>query len=307
MTGGAAHERPEGRSHNDAPDENGARTGAGWSRWRRALGAVAVVLLAAAVAPPLSSQARHIEALEALQFAILALGVPALVVLAAPWRIFGLGLRPGPNAEAGGKALLERPPTVDRVATARRRHHESARSVVYLIVDTAAVGAWRIPASVDALARHGWLSVVEAVTLVGPGIGLWLELVESPPFTPRLTRPKRMAVAAVAMWTIWVTAYLVGLSHASVYPAYSHLPGGDLSVSADQAIATGVLWFTSLCAFVPVIFSNLMIWLRSDEDPDEALHRLVRHERRMSTSAPADRGPTGVILPGESGGASGAL
>jgi len=272
-----------------------------------ALAAVAAVLLVTALVPPLSSEARHIEALEALQFALLALGVPALIVLAAPWRAFGLRAGSSTTPDATGTALLERPPTVDRVAAARRRHPGSARSVAYLILEMAVVVAWRIPASVDALARHGWLSVVEAVTLVGPGIGLWLELVWSPPFTPRLARPKRIAVAAVAMWTIWVTAYLVGLSHASVYRAYAHGPGGDLSVAADQAIATGVLWFTSLCAFVPVIFSNFMIWLRSDEDPDEALHRLVRDERWRTTPSPAGGGPAGGILPGDGSGASGAL
>jgi cytochrome c oxidase assembly factor CtaG len=178
--------------------------------------------------------------------------------------------------------------------------------VAYLVLETAVVVAWRIPASVDGLARHGWLSLVEVVTLVGPGIGLWLELVESPPFTPRLARPKRMAVAAVAMWTVWVTAYMVGLSHASVYRTYVHAPG-NLSVSADQAITTGILWFTSLCAFVPVIFSNFMTWLRGDEDPDEALHRLVRDERRRSTHSPAAGGPTGVSFPGRGNGGFGAL
>jgi cytochrome c oxidase assembly factor CtaG len=269
-----------------------------------ALAAAAAVLLVTALVPPLSSDARHVEALEALQFALLALGVPALVVLAAPWRMVGLRARLRTTADATGKALLERPSAVDRVAATRRRHLEPARSVAYLILETAVVVAWRLPASVDALARHGWLSLVEAVTLVGPGIGLWLELVGSAPFTPRLGRPKRIAVAAVAMWTIWVTAYLVGLSHASVYRAYAHVPGVDLSVQADQAIATGVLWFTSLCAFVPVIFSNLMIWLRSDEDPDEALHRLVRDERRGTTQAPAGGAPMGVVLPGEGSGAS---
>jgi cytochrome c oxidase assembly factor CtaG len=269
--------------------------------------AAAVVLLVTALVPPLSSEARHIEALEALQFALLALGVPALVVLAAPWRMVDRGARFGTAADAGGKALLERPSAVDRVAAGRRRHLEPVRSVAYLILETAVVVAWRLPASVDALARHGWLALVEAATLVGPGIGLWLELVESAPFTPRLARPKRIAMAAVAMWTIWVTAYLVGLSHASVYRAYAHVPGVDLSVPADQAIATGVLWFTSLCAFVPVIFSNLMIWLRGDDDPDEALHRLVRDERRRTTPAPAGDGPLGVIGLGEGGGSSGAL
>ena len=177
-------------------------------------------------------------------------------------------------------AVLERPEVADRVAAARRRHPEPARSVAYLVLDVALVVAWRIPPSVDALARHGWLSLLEAVTLVAAGVGLWLELVESPPFSPRLARPKRIALAAVAMWTIWVTAYLVGLSHASVYRSYAHVVGRDLSVSADQALTTGILWLTSLCAFIPVIFSNLVLWLRSDEDPDDALYRLLRDRRR---------------------------
>ena len=82
------------------------------------------------------------------------------------------------------------------------------------------------------------------------------------------------------MWTVWITAYLVGLSHVAVYRSYPHVVGRDLSVSADQSFATGVLWLTSLCAFVPVIFANLVLWLRSDEDPDDALYRLLRDRRR---------------------------
>ena len=130
------------------------------------------------------------------------------------------------------------------------------------------------------------------------GVGLWLELVESPPFSPRLARPKRIALAAVDMWTIWVTAYLVGLSHASVYPSYAHVAGRDLSVSADQALTTGILWLASLCAFIPVIFSNLVRWLRSDEDPDDALYRLVRDQRRGATEHPLDEHPDRGRPPG---------
>jgi hypothetical protein len=94
------------------------------------------------------------------------------------------------------------------------------------------------------------------------------------------------------MWTIWVTAYVVGLSHASVYRAFPHVAGHDLSVSADQALTTGLLWFGSLCAFLPVIFSNLVLWLRNDEDLDDALYRLVRDGRR-SGSRLADEGRGG--------------
>ena len=294
MTGGAAHERPGGRSEDASGDRNDALTVVGGSGGARlALSALAALLLVAALVPPLSSEARRVEALEALQFALLAFAVPALVALGAPWRLLGLSARPTGAADAEGNAVLVRPQIADQIAVARRRLPELARSVAYVALDTAVVVAWRVPPSVDALARHGWLSLVEAVSLVIAGIGLWLELVESPPLAPRLARPKRMAVAAIVMWTVWVTAYLVGLSHASVYRAYAHVAGRDLSVSADQALTTGVLWFTSLCAFLPLIFSNLVIWLRSDEDPDDALYRLVRQGRWRAGSLPAGEQPGG--------------
>jgi cytochrome c oxidase assembly factor CtaG len=120
---------------------------------------------------------------------------------------------------------------------------------------------------------------LEAVTLVPVGMGLWLELVESPPLTPRLSRPHRVALAALSMWAIWVLAYLVGLSHASWYHAYVHHAGSGLSLSADQQLTTGLMWFISGCAFIPVVFWNLIRWLQSEEDPDEELHRLLRQER----------------------------
>jgi len=281
VTGRAANERPSGQNHDESQDPGGARIGQGSDRVRLALAAIAAALLIAALVPPLSSAARRVDALEAVQFALLAMGVPALVALSAPWRLLGVAARPTGVADAEGVTVLDRPQVADRMAAGRRRHPDLVRSLAYLALETAAVVAWRIPVSVDALARHGWLSVVEAVTLVGVGMGLWLELVESPPFVPRLAAPKRIALAAIAMWTIWVAAYLVGLSHAPVYRAYAHVTGRDLSVSADQVITTGVLWFTSLCAFLPVIFSNFVIWLRSDEDPDDALYRLVRDEQRM--------------------------
>lgn len=282
MTGWAAHERPGTWPHRALPEDGGARIGEGQGRARPAWAVLAAVLVVGALVPPLSSEARRLEALEALQFAVLAIAAPALVVLGAPWRLMGVAARPTGVADTEGVAVLEAPRVADRMAARRRRHPELARSLGFLALETAVVVAWRLPVAVDALARHGWLAVVEALTVVVLGTGAWLELVESPPFVPRLARPKRIALAAVAMWTIWVTAYVVGLSHAPVYRSYAHVAGRDLSVWADQAITTGVLWGAALCAFLPVIFSNLVRWLRSDEDADEALYRLVRDGRRST-------------------------
>jgi len=258
------------------------------------LAVLAGSLVVVALVPPLSTQARRVEVFEALQFALLAVVAPALIVVSAPWRRLGLAARWSGARDAEGVPVLEQPGLLDRVAARRRRHPELTNSLAYLTFNMVVVVAWRLPVSVDALARHGWLSLVEAVSLGAAGIGLWLELLDSPPFSARLARPKRIALAAVAMWTMWVTAYVVGLSHASVYRAYAHVAGRQLSVSADQALTTWILWFTALCAFLPVIFSNLAIWLRSDEDPDDALHRLMRDGRRRAGEWSAGERPGGT-------------
>ena len=60
------------------------------------------------------------------------------------------------------------------------------------------------------------------------------------------------------------------------------MPGG-LSAAADQQVATAVLWLVAAASFVPVIFWNAMLWLRTDEDPDAELLALERAERRRGT------------------------
>jgi hypothetical protein len=250
-------------------------------RWRDVLCASAVLILVLALLPPFYALAHRYEWAEGLQFSILGVVVPAVLVVGAPWRRIGL---------AGWAAAL---------ADKRRRHPEFMRTVGFASLHICALVGWRTPGAVDWVARGSWQGVVEAVVLVPAGVGLWLECVDSPPLEPRSTRPVRMAVAAAGMWTIWVLAYLVGLSHADWYPAYRHIAGRGLSLAADQQFTTGTLWFVALCAFVPVIFSNLIAWLRSEEDPDQELHVLARQERRRqawrptSLSRAKDRGVPG--------------
>lgn len=270
------------------PETEQHRTG------RSVLIAGALVLLIGCVIPPLTTEARRYEFVEAIQFSLLAVVIPALVVLGAPWCSLGLASRsewPPAGDEVTTESVADRR-AVDRWARGRRRHPEVVRTAAIFGLYLAGIILWRIPLSVDALARHPWLVVAEAGTLVVVGMGLWLELVDSPPLTPRLARPHRVALAAVSMWAIWILAYLVGLSHASWYHAYMHHPGVGLSVSADQQLTTGVMWFISGCAFIPVVFWNLVQWLQSEEDPDEEFHRLVRQERIRGRTV--EGGPTGL-------------
>lgn len=248
---------------------------------RSVLLVVSGVVLLASLLPPVGTWALHYEFVEALQFSLLAVAVPALVVAGSPWGLIGLAVRPPVVLDADGNLVpgVGTLKPMDRLAMGRRRHPEALRSGWFAFLFLAGAVVWRIPPTVNALARHPWLVVVEAVTLVGLGIGLWLELVASPPLTPRLSRPHRVALAAIIMWVIWILAYLVGLSHASWYHAYPHHPGTGFSLSADQQLTTGVMWFVSGCAFVPVVYWNLIRWLQAEEDPDEEMHRLVRQER----------------------------
>lgn len=269
--------------------------GAGLSRSRSFLERVRPWLLGAGMvaelvvlAPPVGDLARRYVSVEALQFAVLGIVVPGLVVLAAPW-----SLRRGrpPRIDRRGDDLgIVVLAAATRWADARLHHRSLLRSVGFLLLSCGATIVWRVPAVVNALQRSWGLSLLEAVSLLVTGVLLWLEIVPSPPFTPRCAYPSRIGIVAVAMWTIWTIAYLLGLSHAAWFAAYRHSPGSGLSVVADQQLAAGILWVIPAAAYIPVIFASLITWLSNSEDPDDELRQIVRDERRRSLWSVPRRG-----------------
>jgi len=258
---------------------------------RLTLSLLAPLLLVLCVVPPVATYARRFEYVEAIQFCLFAITIPVFLACGAPWRRLGLAADETPRV--GDDGNVEAPEgirPVDRLALIRRRHPEPWRAVVAGGVYLAVVILWRVPGTVDALARHPWLVLVEAATLVPLGVVMWLELVESPPLTPRLPRPHRVAMAAVVMWVIWVLAYLVGLAHGAWYSGFDHTVATGISVAADQQLTTAVIWILSGAAFVPIVFWNLIFWLQSDDDPDDELYRLVRQERNRARGVDSDSG-----------------
>lgn len=240
---------------------------------KQAPAALAPVAVLVVLVPPISGLAQRYDWAEALQFVMFALVAPGLLVAGAPWPWLGLG-RPA-------AALAE----------ARRRHPERVRSAALVAVALACMVSWRVPAAVDALRPGGGLVALEVATLGLSGTVLWLECLSSPPLGPRSSRPVRMGVAAVSMWTIWVLAYLVAMSTGDWYRAYRHVPGHGLSLVADQQVTAGVMWAVASACFVPIIFFNLFHWLHDEEDPDEALRRLERDERRRGSPRRRPVGP----------------
>lgn len=243
-------------------------------RWALCGGALAALLLA--VVPPLLVVARRQAVWEAVQFCLFALLVPALTVLGAPW-----SLRTARTARLDGDV-------VERVAFARVRHRGQLRAFLFVLPFCLAVVVWRTPWAVNGVVRHPGLLALEAATLVPAGALLWLELVSSPPLEPRSPRGRRIILAALAMWTVFVMAFLVGFSRSDWYRAFGHRPGHGISLIADQQLMAGVLWLAGFVAFVPVEFANIVRWLRSGDDLDAELHVLLKGEPRGGGDAARD-------------------
>jgi cytochrome c oxidase assembly factor CtaG len=203
------------------------------------------VLAVASLVPPLSMLARRHLIAETAQYGMLAMVCPALIVLGAPWHTLRL---------SGWAA---------RLAVSRDRRPSFRRAVVFLAAFTAVNVAWRLPPALDALAQLPGLAAAEAATLLAAGCGLWLELVRSPPLAPRLSLPQRAVVAAVGMWSVWITAYALGFSAGPEVAGYA---GG--AVAAQEA-AVGLVWGMAGVCFLPVIFAALVTWLAGGDIDDE--------------------------------------
>ena len=242
-----------------------------------ACGAVALWLLA--VIPPVLSLTGDYEFVQSTQFCLFAVVIPALLVVGAPWRWFGLASLEEPLVDNDGNQITATPARpLDRWVQSRALRKGYRRAVTLLLIFVAQTILWRSAPVVDELIRHPWLSIAESITLVIGGVFFWLELVESVPFRPTTPRPYRIGVAAIAMWTVWVIAYLMAMAQNTWYSGFRHVSARLFSLAVDQQVTTALMWFLSASAFLPIIFSNLNRWLQAEEDPDEELYQLVRRD-----------------------------
>jgi cytochrome c oxidase assembly factor CtaG len=249
------------------------------------LAVAAAVIVLVTLLPPVGIYARRYVFAESLQYVLFATAVPALLVLSAPWRLLA---RRGPQRPAAVREASRR-----RGQAPKSRRRDFGRGLAVLLVFMGAAMAWRLPVAVNALARTPGLAVGELVTLGAAGVALWLELVESPPLLPRLSRPQRAAFAAFSMWTIWALAYILGFSQTAWYSAYAHPAGTGLSTVADQELATWIMWAVPAFCFVPVVYVAVMTWLKDSQDPDDELRALVADRHPAPPAVRWPRPPRG--------------
>lgn len=231
-----------------------------WPAWRRGCwwcaGAALVLVWALA---PLAEGARALWA-ETLQFGVLAFGVAPLAVLATPGALLG---RHGPRGRGGDGRLGMLHGT--RLWPARGWQARGWQ-IVALASFLAATIAWRLPSSVDAVAREPALVGAEAASILAGTWLFWVAVAATPPRALLEFRPARVAFAGAGAWSIWIFAYAVGFSGHPFYPAFR---AGSNPVTA-QEWSVIVLWVTSAIAIVPSAFVNLARWLSADHVVAEA-------------------------------------
>jgi cytochrome c oxidase assembly factor CtaG len=220
------------------------------------LAAAGLALIVACLVPPLDGLARRYLFVESIQFCVFALAAPALIALGAPWRL----LPGGPGGPARPAPRL-----APLLAWTSRHWASSVVTLSYLIAWVMLCVLWRLPSVLDGLARHPALVLPEALTLGAAGLGLWLGLVPAQPSAARRPRPERALVAALAMWSLWAIAYVLGFAHDAVVHAYDPA-GSHLGRVADQEITAFVLWAAAGLAFTPVVFTVLMRWLKDGSE-----------------------------------------
>jgi hypothetical protein len=229
------------------------------------LAAVAVLVAVSAVVPPVGTYARQYAFVQALQFVVLAVLTPALLTLGMPSRYAVTRHLAGERA---------------------RRTMRPARAAGWRLVPfMALVVIWRLPAVLGALARYPVLSAAELVTLVAGGLGVWLAISGLTVPAP-LPRPLRAAMAAVAMWTIWIIAYVTGMSSLTLIPR-SGSAAEILGSAADRQLATAVLWAVPAICFAPVVYYMLITWLgerdtQEDKRPESTGLRAAAARRPAS-------------------------
>jgi len=255
---------------------------------RRAALVCAAVALIGVLVPPLWVGARHLLYVETIQFCVAAFAVPSLLVVGRPLHLGTVGSS-APSAPRRWISALEA--RAAHLGRSRLRHPELTRALGFLVAEVAAIIVWRVPAVVDALVRHEWLLVPEALSLLVVGVGLWLEMIDCPPLVPRVARPWRAVIAALAMWSTWIVGFVLGFAHSPLYHAY-HYPVGGLGAASEQQIAAGMLFVAGMSAFAPVVFSDVTAWLKEAEDPDAELRQLVRAERRSGWRPPWEPPPS---------------
>ena len=237
--------------------------------WRGLCFGGGLVTIVIALDSPVERLADDLFWAHMLQHVLLMMVAAPLLVLGAPWlpfwRPLPLGLR-----RAFARTLVKSP----RLVWLRRGLGFIVAPVPAWVLFNADLGAWHLPPAYDLTLRNGGVHYAEHISFVLLGMLFWAQVIDSPPFHPRLAPFARVIYTTAGSVASWLLAVILALATTPLYSA-QHVGHHGLSALADQQVAAGVMWGPGSIPYAIVVFYWLYVWLGADDA--NGRHRLARH------------------------------
>src|SRR5438105_12813964 len=241
--------------------------------WRGACFGAGLVAVVAALDSPLERLADDFFWAHMLQHVLLMMVAAPLIVLGAPWmplwRPLPLALR---RRVAG--TLLKSP----SLRWLRRAAVIVVRPACAWVLFNLDLAAWHIPTLYDLTLRNTAVHYAEHASFVLLGLLFWSQVIDSPPFHPRLAQFGRVIYATAGSAASWVLAIVLAIAPSPLYPAQENAHPGGLSALGDQQLAAGVMLGPGSIPYAIVVFYWLYVWLRAGESgrPGRRVHSALR-------------------------------
>jgi putative membrane protein len=228
------------------------------ARWRACSFYAALVVIVAALEGPVDTYSPQLLWVHMLQHVLLLTIAAPLLALGAPWmsvwRPLPLGLRRTVAKSVARSTVF---------APLRWLGKTLGRPWPALIVCSANLVVWHVPAIYDLCLRVEPLHVLEHLTFVVFGVLLWTQVFDSPPLHPRLSLSTRVYYVLGFDVVCWLLSLVLAFASSPLYPAYAHLAHRPEAISAlaDQQIAAGVMLGPGSLAATLYVFIGLYRWL----------------------------------------------
>lgn len=235
--------------------------------WRGSCFAAGLAVVLVAVDSPVERLADDWFWAHMLQHVLLMMVAAPLLVLGAPWMPFWRPLPLGLRRRIA-RALVKSP------SFAWLRHASAVVAsplAAWLLFDID-LGLWHVPALYDLTLRNTGVHYAEHLSFVLLGVLFWSQVIESPPFHPRLSPLGRVVYTAAGSAASWLLAIVLTFATTPLYPLQS---AGHRSISAlaDQQLAAGVMLGPGSIPYAVVVFYWLYVWLGADESDRRRVKR----------------------------------
>src|ERR1700691_549577 len=230
-----------------------------------------------AVAAPLGYWSGRFIWIRVLQDIVLGVYAPPLIVLGAPWLVLwrGLGRTPRPGPGAAAVPVAPRP-----------RSWPGAVSALFILVWC----GWYVPALYDGGLHHPVVLAAQALTTMGAGVLLWLQLIGSRPFSPQFGPLYRVFLLTAIVLCGTILGMVLSFGAGVLYPAYRGVGSPHLlSVVNDQQAGGSELWVLVLVPYMIAGIALLNRWL-NDEESEALTLGLNRILRPSKSSWPTRTG-----------------